>query len=149
MRCVWKQISHRGRSPNNLLMQRRKQKVCPISAPEPLLVADVFQPDDYAQWQKESDERIKGYQVKLRSRLCPESIYGDDSGEITVPRYGPSLEQEIRGGLDMPSTYARVLTLSEIEQLQKDQRRAENELLQREASCRICDATFRPGVSDV
>ena len=85
----------------------------------------------------------------MDSRLTPESIYGNDSGEITVPKYGPGLEQEIRGGLDLPSTYARVLTLSEIEQLQKAQRSAENELLQREASCRICDTQFRPGVSNV
>lgn len=49
----------------------------------------------------------------------------------------------------MPSLYARVLTLSEIERLQTSHRRAENELLQREGNCRICDATFRPGHSDV
>lgn len=92
---------------------------------------------------------MKSHQIGLDARLSLESIYGSDSGPITIPTYGPSLEPEIRGGLDLPSTYARVLTLSEIEQLQKSQRRAENELLQREASCRICDATFTPGHSDV
>lgn len=108
-----------------------------------------MQPENDARWLEESDEKYREYDAKLAARLGPESIYGKDSGEIRVPKYGPSLEPEIRGGLDLPSTYARVLTLSEINRLQINQQRAENELLQREASCRICDAKFSPGVSDV
>ncbi len=90
---------------------------------------------------------FRNQEIRTESRFAPESIYGSGApGEIAVPKYGPSLEQELRGGRDTPSTYARVLTLTEIERLQRDLRRAENELLQREFACRVCDETFRPGL---
>jgi len=79
----------------------------------------------------------------------PQSVYKTSLGTLQLPRYGPSLEPEIRGGHGIPSINPKILTLSEIEDLQRRLRLRENELLQREEYCRVCDETFRHGSSEV
>lgn len=86
---------------------------------------------------------------RQRSSLEPESVYNNHTGEILLPRYGSSLEQEITGGPDMPTVYARVLTLSEIRDLEKRTRHLEKQVLQREEICHVCDLAFVHGSSDV
>ena len=92
---------------------------------------------------------MKSMEDREASRLQEETIYGTGDGEIKVPRFGPSLETEIPGRLDIPSAFVSGLTLHEIEELQNMKRRAENELLQREKTCRICATKFTSGVADV
>lgn len=77
------------------------------------------------------------------SRLEPESVYKNLNGEIQLPQF------EITGGPDMPTVYARVPTLSEIQVLQERLRHLENQILLREDSCRVCDKVFRRGSSNV
>lgn len=79
----------------------------------------------------------------------PKSVYKTRSGSIYSPRHEPSLKPEIRGRHGIPLFNPRILTLSEIEELQRQLRLRENELLQREEYCRVCDKTFRHGSSEV
>lgn len=83
------------------------------------------------------------------SRLDPESVYKSPTGEIQLPRYESTLDWEINGGPDMPTVYARVPTLSEIQMLQRRVWHLENQILQREDYCRVCDEAFVHGTSDV
>lgn len=77
------------------------------------------------------------------SRTQLESVYNNPSGRIGIPKYGLSLEPAIHGGPDFPTIYARVLTLAEIEDLQKQLQLRENELLQRKVP-RVCYLIFHP-----
>lgn len=79
----------------------------------------------------------------------PKHVYKNSSGTLRLPRYRPSLELEIRGGHGTPASYPRVLTLSEIGDLQQRLRLRENELLRREEYCRVCDKSFEHGSSEV
>ncbi len=84
-----------------------------------------------------------------RSGIVPESAYKNSPRAVQFPRYTPRLEPRIRGGSGFPPLYPRVLTISETEDLQRRLRLQENELLQREEYCRVCDKTFRHGSSEV
>lgn len=75
-------------------------------------------------------------------RLGGESVYGNPGDKIKLPQHGPSVESEILGGPDTPSLYARVFTISEINALLDSVRSMENEILQREKTCRVCSITF-------
>jgi hypothetical protein len=94
-------------------------------------------------------KKLSDNEVRQRSRLEPESVYNNHSGEILLPRYGSSLDQEITGGPDMPTVFARVPTLSEIRALENRTRHLEKQILQREEICHVCDLAFVHGTSDV
>lgn len=79
----------------------------------------------------------------MEARHEPETVYGGLDEDITLPRWGPSREHQIRGGSDLPSLITRVPTVSEIERDQRYINLLENELLQREEFCRVCRQTFR------
>ena len=72
-------------------------------------------------------------------------MYGGLDDDIVLPRWGPSREDQVRGGSDLPSLITRVPTVSEIEKDQRYRNLIENELLQREEFCRVCRQTFRHG----
>lgn len=96
-----------------------------------------------------TDHPSKHRHFRYNSGLSPESVYKNFPGEIQLPRYTSTLDWEITGGPDMPTTYARIPTLSEIQNLQKRVWHLENRILQREDYCRICDQTFAYGTPDV
>ncbi|KAI9791451.1 MAG: hypothetical protein M1833_001528, partial [Piccolia ochrophora] len=107
---------------------------------------DVVASDDvqearrqYAQRSEEHDKRIREQQD---ARLFPKSVYDQPMSEMQLQTPIPSYEPEIRGGVDFPSLYARVLTISEVENLQRELRRCQNELLGREEYCRVCKRAF-------
>ncbi|MCJ1467977.1 hypothetical protein MMC07_006603 [Pseudocyphellaria aurata] len=96
------------------------------------LVEEAESEGDEAVVQSIVEPRLRALKERQASRLHAESVYNNPGGKIGIPKYGPSLEPAIRGGPDFPTIYARVLTLAEIEDLQKQLRLCENELLQRD-----------------
>ena len=92
---------------------------------------------------------LKDLQARKTPRLQAESVYGNPGEKIVVLQYGSSLEPEISGGPDTPSLYARVLTISETNTLQQRVRHLENEILQRERTCRVCGIAFQHDSSHV
>lgn len=96
-----------------------------------------------------TQNKISGRGVGHSSRLEPISVYKKHDGEMQLPRYESTLDWEVTGGPDMPTVYARVPTLSEIQLLQRRAWHLENQILQREHLCRVCDKAFAYGSSDV
>lgn len=112
--------------------ERQKQRI---------LVHEAGSKDDDAVVQSLMEPKLRALEERQASRLRAESVYNNPGGRIGIPKYGPSLEPAIDGGPDFPTIYARVLTLAEIEDLQKQLQLRENELLQREVP-RVCYMTF-------
>lgn len=122
--------------------ERERQKMGQAkSQSQKSLVQEAGSQSDKAVVQSSVDPQLRALKERLASRLQPESVYNNPGGRIGIPKYGPSLEPAIHGGPDFPSIYARVLTLAEIEDLQRQLQLRENEFLQREAP-RVCDMTF-------
>lgn len=96
-----------------------------------------------------TQNKLSNIEVGHSSRLQPISVYKKHDGEMQLPRYESTLDWEVTGGPDMPTVYARVPTLSEIQSLQRRAWHLENQILQREDSCRVCDKGFVYGSSDV
>jgi hypothetical protein len=99
--------------------------------------------------QKVPPNQSTGAGLLPKSRLEPESVYKIANGKIPLSRYKSPLDWELFGGPDMPTVYARVPTLAEIRKLQTRVWHLENQILQREELCRVCDKAFIPGSSEV
>ena len=96
-----------------------------------------------------ADDLSKDEHFQRNSGLSPKSVYSNSTTEIQLPYYKSMLDWKITGGPDMPTVYARVPTLSEMQTLRKRAWHLENQILQREVCCRVCDQTFVYGGSDV
>ena len=105
------------------------------------LVHEAGSKDDDAVVQSLMEPELRALEERQASPLRVESVYNNPSGRIEIPKHGSSLEPTINGGPDFPTIYARVLTLAEIEGLQKQLHLRKNELSQREVS-RVCYMTF-------
>ena len=82
---------------------------------------------------------IEAERQRQAARTEQESVYRNPGGSIKLPRWGPCLEPEMRGGPDFPTLYPRVLTIAETEGLQQRLRLRENFTLEREeAVSRVC-----------
>ena len=98
------------------------------------------------------DERV---QMETRANISadvpftPLPTFDSSQSSTHVPQPTPSPGPGIRGNPDVPSTNPRALTLYEIEDLQKQLRRRENEILKHEESCRICDKVFQVSSTEV
>lgn len=127
------------------VQERERQRMEQVeSQGQKTLVQEAGSKSDKSVAQPFIEPRLRDLKERQASRLQTQSVYKNPGGTIGIPKYGPSLEPAIRGGSDFPTLYARVLTLAEIEDLQKQLQRCENELLQREVP-KVCDMTFHPG----
>ena len=89
-----------------------------------------------------SQNEIYDTGLRHNPRLEPVSVYKSLCEETKLLRHESNLDWEITGGSDMPTVYARVPTLSEVQALQRRTWHLENEILLREKSCRICNKAF-------
>lgn len=112
-------------------------------------MTDTVHLENEAKWLEQQEEIQRNLDKKKDSRLTPESIYGIKPGEINIPKFGPPAEQILLSGLDLPTNYPRIPTLSEYNAVQKSLQTVENELLQREEYCRVCNAKFQHGYKAV
>ncbi|KZF26073.1 hypothetical protein L228DRAFT_4400 [Xylona heveae TC161] len=103
--------------------------VPPSAAPGPAYAGQTQRMPSLAAGLRQASQRSK---VGIQSRM-------------SIPKYASSMERTITGGPRLPTLYARLPTASEIVQLERRLVRAENELLQREESCRVCDKTTPHG----
>lgn len=88
---------------------------------------------------------------RLGSEFDEDGIYRDnlhESGNTTTEEK-PTWNTFISGGPDTPGIYPRILTVSEGNALKLRIKRLEDEILQREESCRVCGITFEDSVSEV
>lgn len=130
--------------------RKRRRMEQAASQKQKSLVEETQLEGDEAVLQSIVEPRLRALKERQASRLHAESVYNNPGGRIGIPKYGPSLEPAIQGGPDFPTIYARVLTLAEIEDLQKQLRLCENELLQRDIPkvptvLRVCDTTLHLG----
>lgn len=119
--------------------EREHQKMRQVdSQRQTSLMHEAGSKGDAAVVQSLIEPQLKALKDQQASRMRPESVYNNPGGRIGIPKYGPSLEPAIHGGPDFPTIYARVLTLAETEDLQKQLKLRENLLLRREVP-KVCN----------
>lgn len=127
------------------VQERERRKMEKVeSQRQKSLVQEAGSKSDKSVAQPVIEPRLRDLKERQASRLQTQSVNKNPGGTIGIPKYGPSLEPAIRGGSDFPTLYARVLTLAEIEDLQKQLQCCENELLQREVP-KVCEMISHPG----
>ena len=82
------------------------------------------------------------HRARMAERLQPASVYGDDRGPGSLPRFGPSEEPHLTGGHDLPQIHGQILTHENLMTQKRRLQALENDILEREHVCRVCEVKF-------
>ena len=86
--------------------------------------------------------QIVNQRARITERLRPASVYGAKTRDVTLPRFGPSEEPLLTAGHDMPQIYGQQLTQENITTQRQRLQALENDMLEREHICRVCNILF-------